>query len=140
MPTPIFRQPESHPKGWGKEIWLSDTERYCGKLLCFNAGAKFSAHFHDLKDESFFILKGVVRFTYTDGYTANEISTVLRQGDVVDIPRLCVHQVEALEESTIIETSSQHLDSDSYRVKKGDSQIKKDELDAQHQLNIVFHD
>lgn len=120
--APIRRIPEKHPKGWGHELWLADTPQYCGKLLCFNQGAKFSAHFHDLKNETFYVLKGKVKLTWFDLGNADEITEVLTEGEVIDIPRLCVHQVEALEESVIIEVSTQHLDSDSYRVRKGDSQ------------------
>ena len=25
-------------KGWGKEIWLANNNKYCGKILKFNAG------------------------------------------------------------------------------------------------------
>lgn len=121
---PTFRKPTEHAKGWGVEKWFANNPLYCGKLLCFNKGAKFSAHFHDLKNESFYVLKGKIRFIYFDPTNANELAHELNEGDVVDIPRLCVHQVEALEESVIIEVSTQHLESDSYRVRKGDSQKK----------------
>ena len=33
-------------KGWGKEIWLANNNKYCGKILKFNAGSKFSMHYH----------------------------------------------------------------------------------------------
>lgn len=120
--APTRRKVENHPKGWGKETWLANTPQYCGKLLCFNKGAKFSAHFHDLKNETFYVLKGKVKLTWFNLQNADEIVEVLIEGEVIDIPRLCVHQVEALEESVIIEVSTQHLETDSYRVRKGDSQ------------------
>ncbi len=120
--APTRRKVEDHPKGWGREVWLAANEQYCGKLLCFNKGAKFSAHFHDLKNETFYVLKGMVRLTWFKLENADEIVEVLIEGEVIDIPRLCVHQVEALEESVIIEVSTQHLETDSYRVRKGDSQ------------------
>lgn len=120
--APTRRKVEEHPKGWGKETWLANTSQYCGKLLCFNKGAKFSAHFHDIKNETFYVLKGKVKLTWFNLQNADEIVDILIEGEVIDIPRLCVHQVEALEESIIIEVSTQHFDSDSYRVRKGDSQ------------------
>lgn len=120
--TPTFHMPIDHPKGWGKEVWLASTDRYCGKLLCFNAGARFSAHFHDLKDETFYILSGRVLFSWTNPHTAETTVTEMARGQVVDIPRLCVHQVEALEESVVIEVSSPHREDDSYRVRPGDTQ------------------
>lgn len=122
MSSPIFRQPIEVPKGWGHETHLASNDRYCGKLLCFNEGARFSAHFHDLKDESFFLLQGKVRFIYNDLTNAQQHEVILNPGDVVDIPRLCVHQVEAIERSIIIEVSSTDHSFDSYRVRPGDSQ------------------
>ncbi len=120
--APTRRKVEEHPKGWGREVWLAANDKYCGKLLCFKEGAKFSAHFHDLKNETFYVLKGKVKLTWFNLGNADEIVEVLIEGEVIDIPRLCVHQVEALEESVIIEVSTQHLETDSYRVRKGDSQ------------------
>jgi hypothetical protein len=38
-------------KGWGSEnIWASN-DKYCGKMLNFKTGAKFSMHFHAVKDK-----------------------------------------------------------------------------------------
>ncbi len=121
-PLPTFRKPEDHPKGWGKEVWLAANHQYCGKLLCFNKGARFSAHFHDEKSESFYVLRGRIRFIYNDLRDASQHEQIMEEGQVVDIPRLCVHQVEALEESVVIEVSSRHSESDSFRVRPGDSQ------------------
>jgi hypothetical protein len=39
-------------KGWGNEIIFANNEKYCGKLLNFSAGKKFSMHYHLLKDET----------------------------------------------------------------------------------------
>ena len=33
-------------KGWGHELIWATNDKYCGKLLKFNKGAKFSMHFH----------------------------------------------------------------------------------------------
>jgi hypothetical protein len=43
---------------------------------------------------------------------------------MVDIPRLQTHQVHALEDTRILEVSTQHFEDDSYRVMAGDSQIQ----------------
>ena len=122
MIYPYFRHSSETPKGWGKEVLLANRDGYCGKLLCFNKGAKFSMHFHDLKSESFYVLSGRIEFRYI-GKGCVIFSETLNRGDVVDIPRLCLHQVEALEESVLVEVSTRHEDSDSYRVAPGDSQI-----------------
>ena len=38
------------PKGWGHEVIFVNNELYCGKLLVFKKGAKFSMHYHLIKD------------------------------------------------------------------------------------------
>jgi quercetin dioxygenase-like cupin family protein len=121
-PLPTFRKPEEHPKGWGSELWLANTPRYCGKLLSFKKGAQFSAHFHDSKDETFYILSGRLKLIYHDLSNAALLEKVLEVGDVADSPRLGGHQIEALEQSVIVEVSSQHFELDSFRVRPGDSQ------------------
>lgn len=123
MTAPTFRLPEIVPKGWGREVILANLPLYCGKLLCFTKGQRFSSHFHDLKNESFYVLSGRIRFSHFDPANADKLSRELGPGEVVDIPRLCVHQVEAIEESVVIEVSTHHEDSDSYRVEKGASQM-----------------
>ena len=46
------------PKGWGDEIIIENNEMYCGKLLRFKQGAKFSMHYHMIKDETWYVDKG----------------------------------------------------------------------------------
>ena len=109
-------------KGWGKEIWLANNNKYCGKILKFNAGSKFSMHYHVDKEETFYILDGHLKLKYFDLSNAEEKIQDLYSGDVVDIPQFNPHKIEAIKESTIIEISTHHEDSDSYRIEKGDSQ------------------
>lgn len=119
---PIFSKPETHYKKWGKEVWITNNEEYCGKLLHFNAGAEFSSHFHVSKREHFYLLSGQVILKYKDLENGSDLLKVLEKGDVVEIPRNCPHQIRALEESVIVEISTHHEDSDSWRISQGDSQ------------------
>ena len=41
-------------KGWGHELIWATNDKYCGKLLKFNKGARFSMHFHAEKEETWF--------------------------------------------------------------------------------------
>ena len=45
-------------KGWGREIIFVNNEEYCGKILQFNKGKKFSMHYHILKKETWYVSKG----------------------------------------------------------------------------------
>lgn len=108
------------PKGWGWERWIVNLE-YCGKILHFYKGKKFSWHNHNIKDEFFYVVFGRVILRYgwdEDISLCNSIE--LNKGDGVHIPTGLIHQVEALEESEIWEVSSHHEDSDSRRVIRGD--------------------
>ncbi len=119
---PTFRKPVETVKGWGKEVEIANNDKYCGKLLCFNKGAKFSMHYHLKKTESFYILKGGIKFNFYHLENAKMVYALLNEGDVIDIPVGCPHQIEALYDTVIVEVSTTHEDSDSYRVLPGDSQ------------------
>jgi len=109
-------------KGWGEEVWIVNNNEYCGKILKFNSGARFSMHYHINKEETFFVSKGKLSLKSINLENAEEFTKEINAGDVVDIPRFAPHQLTALEDSEIIEFSTHHEDSDSYRIAKGDSQ------------------
>jgi len=109
------------PKGWGHEKWIVNNNKYCGKLLFFNKGKKCSWHYHEKKEETFYIHSGKLRLLYgydDDIELADEI--ILRPGDKFEIPRKLRHQMFALEETEMYEFSTTHYEEDSYRVIKGD--------------------
>ena len=108
-------------KGWGYEKWIVNKEEYCGKLLFFNKDKRCSWHYHKIKDEVFYLQSGkmIVKYGDTDSLEeANEI--VLNPGDNFYVYVGLRHQMIALEDSELFEFSTQHFDSDSYRVVKGD--------------------
>lgn len=109
------------PKGWGFEKWIVNCEEYCGKLLYFVKGKKCSWHYHKLKDEVFYVQSGklLVMFSEEDDIsTAQE--TILRPGDNFHVYRDLRHRMIALEDTELFEFSTQHFDSDSHRIIKGD--------------------
>ena len=110
------------PKGWGEEIIICNHELYCGKILVFKKGAKFSMHYHMIKDETWYFNKGKFIYRWIDTETAEVIEIVLNVGDTVRQRPGQPHQLECIEEGEVYEVSTQHFDSDSYRVWKGDSQ------------------
>jgi quercetin dioxygenase-like cupin family protein len=109
------------PKGWGFEKWLVNNEKYCGKILFFAKGRKCSWHYHKIKDETFFIQSGkiLLKWSYQDDIlVADEI--VLEKGDTWHVKIGQRHQMIAIQDTELIEFSTQHFDEDSYRVTKGD--------------------
>ena len=110
------------PKGWGSEIIFENNELYCGKLLNFKKGAKFSMHYHLIKDETWFVKEGEFIYRYINTNNADVIQINLKEGDTVRQLPGQPHQLEALTDGVIFEVSTRHFDDDSYRVIKGDTQ------------------
>lgn len=109
-------------KGWGSEnIWATN-DKYCGKILNFDNGAKFSMHFHAEKDETWYVLSGnfIVRYINTEDATIHEQN--LNEGDSWHNPPLVPHQLICLQKGSIVEVSTADSVEDNYRVFPGDSQ------------------
>jgi len=107
-------------KGWGKEIIFVNNDEYCGKILCFNKGKKFSMHYHLRKKETWYINKGKFILNWIDIQNGITHSEYLSKGDIITNERGEPHQMEALEDSEIFEVSTKHYDDDSFRIYKGD--------------------
>ena len=109
-------------KGWGHEFIFATNDKYCGKLMKFNTGAKFSMHFHAEKDETWFVLSGKFLVKFIDTKTADVKEVELKINDVWHNPPLFPHQVICIEEGVLVEVSTPDSVEDNYRVMKGDSQ------------------
>ena len=109
------------PKGWGFEKWIVNCDEYCGKLLYFVKGKMCSWHYHKLKDEVFYIQSGKILVKYSDeDELENAKEVVLGRGDNFHVYRGLRHRMIALEDTELFEFSTQHFDSDSHRIEKGD--------------------
>ena len=109
------------PKGWGFEKWIHNSELYCGKLLYFVKDKKCSWHYHLLKDEVFYVQSGRIKVYYSEGddiAQANDV--ILGPGDNFHVYRGLRHRMEAIEDTELFEFSTQHFDSDSHRIERGD--------------------
>ena len=104
------------PKGWGHEVIFENNELYCGKLLVFKKGCKFSMHYHMIKDETWYVDKGEFIYRWIDTEKGEVQERYLKVGDTVRQLPGQPHQLEALTEGTIFEVSTEHFDEDSYRV------------------------
>ena len=110
-------------KGWGHEFIFATNDKYCGKLLKFNKDAKFSMHFHSVKDETWYVLGGKFKVIVINTANASQTEYILGPGDTWHNPPLLPHQVVCIEEGTLIEVSTPDSVEDNYRVAKGDSQL-----------------
>ena len=107
-------------KVWGYEDWLANNNLYCGKILHINAQHCCSYHYHKLKDETFYILEGHIIMELN----GNRFDMV--KGDVIRVRPGDKHRFFGIESSDIIEISTQHFDSDSYRIIKSDKCYEKE--------------
>ena len=96
-------------KPWGYEIWWAWTDEYVGKILHVDAGHKLSVQYHEVKDETSYLLKGRMylhKGTTLDDITATEIGEGAqwrnRPGEI--------HTIEAIEDSDVLEVSTPHLE------------------------------
>jgi len=113
-------QSEIVQKGWGKEIIFVNNPEYCGKILCFNKGKKFSMHYHVQKKETWYVAKGRFILNWIEIENGTNYSEYLEVGDVITNERGEPHQLVALEDSEVFEVSTRHYDEDSFRICKGD--------------------
>lgn len=121
IPKGIKQFGEQHSKGWGYEVWLDNRPEYCGKILHFDKGKKCSFHYHQLKTESFAILFGKILLKYSENDNLEEAQAIiLERGETFFIYPGLRHQMIGLEESEILEISTQHFETDSIRIVRGD--------------------
>src|SRR6266852_9249614 len=87
------------PKGWGREVWIANGDRYCGKILEISKGRKCSLHFHKLKDESFYLRAGRLKVRVMESAGATEMEEfILEAGLWMEIPVGLVHEVDGIED------------------------------------------
>jgi mannose-6-phosphate isomerase-like protein (cupin superfamily) len=114
----MIKQPEIHEKVWGREIWWVNNADYCSKTLEINKGYYVSLHRHANKREHFITRKGhvVVALENEDGKIKFHD---LYEGHVIEIPVGRYHSFYGFDlENEILEASTVHFDSDSYRLCK----------------------
>ena len=103
-------EPRRIDKPWGYELVWAEGDAYVGKLLFVSAGESLSLQYHEVKDESWLIQSGRARIELGEPG-----ETVLRQevvgaGAAFHYPPGTVHRITALEDTTILEVSTAHLD------------------------------
>jgi mannose-6-phosphate isomerase-like protein (cupin superfamily) len=103
-------EPRRVEKPWGWELIWAVTEDYAGKILFVAAGESLSLQFHNLKDESWYVLEG--RATLELGKAGEAIldEEVIAAGEAFRFRPGTVHRVTALEDTRILEVSTAHLD------------------------------
>ena len=97
-------------KPWGHELIWAVTDVYCGKILFVTAGSSLSLQFHNEKDESWYVQSGRARLELGDVGQRVLNEEVISAGSAFHYAPGTVHRVTALEDTTILEVSTPHLD------------------------------
>ena len=96
------------PKPWGHETIWARTDDYVGKILHITAGHALSVQYHNVKDETVYLLSGNLIYRVWDGDTPRDMD--LKIGDAFRITPKTIHQMEAVTDCDILEVSTPHLD------------------------------
>jgi len=97
-------------KPWGYELIWAHGDAYVGKVLFVRAGESLSLQFHRQKDESWLVQSGRAKLELGSAGDAVLKVEVVAAGATFRFRPGTVHRVTALEDTTIIEVSTPHLD------------------------------
>lgn len=97
-------------KPWGFELIWAETDAYVGKVLFIKAGESLSLQFHQKKDESWLVQSGRAKLELGSAGDAILNEEVVGAGATFRFRPGTVHRVTALEDTTIVEVSTPHLD------------------------------
>ena len=97
-------------KPWGYELIWAATDLYVGKVLFVKAGHALSLQFHREKEESWFVQSG--RATLELGEVGQTVLSeeIIAAGHAFHYVPGTVHRVTAIDDTTILEVSTPHLD------------------------------
>jgi mannose-6-phosphate isomerase len=98
-------------KPWGYETIWAHTDAYLGKILHINAGHALSVQYHNVKDETVYLLSGelIYRIWEGEGESKQPRDVGLRIGEAYRIMPGTIHQMEAVTDCDILEVSTPHL-------------------------------
>jgi|TARA_R100000008_G_scaffold83905_1_gene70029 mannose-6-phosphate isomerase len=95
-------------KPWGHETIWAETDKYAGKLLTINPGHKLSRQYHEVKEETIYVLAG--RLVLETGHDPHQ-TLILEPGSAYHVKPGHIHRFAAPSEGcTLIEVSTPELE------------------------------
>jgi mannose-6-phosphate isomerase-like protein (cupin superfamily) len=103
-------EPRTVDKPWGSELIWAETDGYAGKILFVKAGESLSLQYHEIKEESWYVLEGRARLEL--GAVGEETldQFEILPGQAFHFQPGTVHRVTGIEDTRILEVSTAHLD------------------------------
>jgi len=106
--TTAHEAPRRTDKPWGYELLFARTSSYAGKLIHIEPGESLSLQYHEMKEETIFVLKGevIVDMKINDRLD----SSVLGEGRSAHIPPGRIHRFRTETGCDLVEVSTPQLD------------------------------
>lgn len=94
-------------KPWGYEIIWAKTDDYVGKLLHINSGQRLSKQYHQVKEETIYVLRGVL-YNYDEAGKKHRLVS----GESFHVSPGQIHRFEAwgIAPTELMEVSTNHLE------------------------------
>ena len=103
-------EPTRVEKPWGWELLWAHADEYVGKILFLRAGESLSLQFHRIKDEAWYVQSGRAKLELGDAGQAVLNEEVIGPGACFHFKPGTVHRLTAIEDTTVFEASTPHLD------------------------------
>ena len=101
--------PRRVDKPWGYELIWAEADGYVGKILQIDAGEALSLQYHEVKEETLYLLSGTL--TFYAGPVGGDLEEIeLQAGDSFHVVPFTVHRMIAVTDVTMLEASTPHLD------------------------------
>ena len=94
------------PKPWGQEIIWAQTEDYVGKVLEIKYGHKLSRQYHEIKEETIYVVYGTLLLEIGEGEDLESILSRIFHITPGLIHRFCAKYGDV----QVMEVSTPHLD------------------------------
>ena len=109
-------------KNYGCYLFNILNKKYAKKIIVSLPNQKHPAHYHKIKEESFFVLSGELKIKIK-----KKIYN-LKSGDIASVPRYAVHEFQAGKNGCIFdEISTKSYPNDSYYIDKSIKILKREE-------------
>lgn len=96
-------------KPWGHEDIFATTRDYVGKILFIKAGHSLSLQFHKVKEETIYLQTGAMDFLLENEF-GEMVTHRMLPGMAFHILPQRKHRMTAVEDCTVFEVSTPHLD------------------------------
>src|SRR5262245_4566374 len=94
-------------KPWGYELHWAKTDRYVGKIIHIEKGHALSLQYHNIKDETIYLLSG--RLLFEIDVDGKLVASEMEPGQAVHVTPKTIHRMTAIETCDVLEASTPEL-------------------------------